>query len=461
MYSRAKRGVSHAGRIVIARSRSDNRFMTNVKETLCPKGSPHARNGSVTHERVARPYRLLEHDKKSLAPLLRLYKVGVIWGGKVPWHKEEVLPRATRANVFLSLILRKGMPRSIKVAPIRDKFDKCALDDDDDDEGIDSMTKIRCRICELLGENQGLNHGLSHPCHLTNLNHLRPGLNYSPLPNMNYLNHGLLNGLYLPQLKDMMLAAYLLRAGYRTTKGRSNPKRDLAPRTALNPHTIDQRPRNRIIQILTAAFYGSPPVFLVSPIFIAYRWIDTPAVSAEAAAAPLPRMCSFILKRDTDSPAPGNRARCRVSQRSQRAGSRSAYKGNNARFAPSEASPKRLRSRNLLVRNLQCLIDSSQQIARSIATHDCTGKENSPTTAIRYARITPRILRKNKYEKRHVEERESCYCFSTEIVGDEQRDEDDDGHEEDTFPQANKLFLARLDLPPVARNSICIFSCGF
>ena len=60
-----------------------------------------------------------------------------------------------------------------------------------------------------------------------------------------------------------------------------------------------------------------------------------------------------------------------------------------------------------------------------------------------------------------MEERESCYCFSTEIVGDEQRDEDDDGHEEDTFPQANKLFLARLDLPPVARNSICIFSRGF
>jgi len=91
---------------------------------------------------------------------------------------------------------------------IWDKFDKCALDDN---EGIDSMTKIRCRICELLGEDQGLNHGLSHPCHLTNLNHLRPGLNYSSLPNMNYLNHGLLNGLYLPQLKDMMLAAYLLR----------------------------------------------------------------------------------------------------------------------------------------------------------------------------------------------------------------------------------------------------------
>jgi len=28
-----------------------------------------------------------------------------------------------------------------------------------------------------------------------------------------------------------------------------------------------------------------------------------------------------------------------------------------------------------------------------MATHDCTGKENSRTTTIRYARITPRILR--------------------------------------------------------------------
>lgn len=77
------------------------------------------------------------------------------------------------------------------------------------------MTKNRCKICELLGEDhQVLNHGLSHPSHLTNLhqlNHLSPGLNYNPNPNMNYLNHGLLNGLYLPQLKDMMLAAYLLR----------------------------------------------------------------------------------------------------------------------------------------------------------------------------------------------------------------------------------------------------------
>ncbi|KYM95467.1 hypothetical protein ALC62_13895 [Cyphomyrmex costatus] len=236
MYSRVKGGVSHASRIIIARSRPDNRFMTNVKETLCPKGSPHARNGSVTHEE----------------------------------------------RIFISRPSRKGMPRSVKVAPIRDKFHKCALDDDD--EGIGSMTKIRCRICELLGEDQGLNHGLSHPCHLTNLNHLRPGLNYSPLPNMNYLNHGLLNGLYLPQLKDMMLAAYLLRA---------------------------------------------------------------------------------------------NRARCRE------AGSRIAYKRSNAKSAPSDA--------------------------RSMATHDCTGKENSPTA----------------------------------------------------FPRANKPFLARLDLPPVARNSICIFSRGF
>ncbi|XP_024937296.1 uncharacterized protein LOC107264252 isoform X1 [Cephus cinctus] len=79
------------------------------------------------------------------------------------------------------------------------------------------MTKNRCKICELLGENQVLNHGLSHPCHLSNLhqlNHLNPGLNYNVSPNMNYLNHGLLNGLYLPQLKDMMLAAYLLRGYY-------------------------------------------------------------------------------------------------------------------------------------------------------------------------------------------------------------------------------------------------------
>lgn len=29
------------------------------------------------------------------------------------------------------------------------------------------------------------------------------------------------------------------------------------------------------------------------------------------------------------------------------------------------------------------------------------------------------------------------------------------------FPRANEPFLARLDLPPVARNSICIFSHGF
>ncbi|KAI4474981.1 hypothetical protein M0804_014548 [Polistes exclamans] len=77
------------------------------------------------------------------------------------------------------------------------------------------MTKNRCKICELLGESQIPNHGLSHPCHLTNLHqlnhHLAPGLNYNSNPSMNYLNHGLLNGLYLPQLKDMMLAAYLLR----------------------------------------------------------------------------------------------------------------------------------------------------------------------------------------------------------------------------------------------------------
>ncbi|TGZ37150.1 hypothetical protein DBV15_05856 [Temnothorax longispinosus] len=287
--------------------------------------------------RVAQAYRLLGTIKSPWRRCRRRRRVcinrGVTWGGKVPWHKEEVnkslfITRDRRSNlkpkhiashsfakrnfqysvtelgqgcssrriegevpsevpwqsarsrrahsdivvykIYFCNTWRKelsleshdlpGVSRSFEVAaPIRDKLGKCVVDDDDDDEGIGSMTKIRCRICELLGEDQGLNHGLSHPCHLTNLNHLRPGLN-SPLPNMNYLNHGLLNGLYLPQLKDMMLAAYLLRVGSYDRRQR-NPKRDLAPRTALNPHehAIDQRPRNRIIQILTAAFYGSPP----------------------------------------------------------------------------------------------------------------------------------------------------------------------------------------------------------
>lgn len=77
------------------------------------------------------------------------------------------------------------------------------------------MTKnVRCRICELLGENQALRHS----CELTS-GHLRPpGLSYATVPNMNYVNHGLLNGLYLPQLKDMMLAAYLLRGKDRWCK---------------------------------------------------------------------------------------------------------------------------------------------------------------------------------------------------------------------------------------------------
>lgn len=89
---------------------------------------------------------------------------------------------------------------------------------------------------------------------------------------------------------------------------RRNPKRDLAPRTALNPHedTIDQLPCSRIIQILTAAFYGSPPVFLVSPIFIANRRSIRPqscrprrrAAAAAMVAAPLPRMCSFTFVRE-------------------------------------------------------------------------------------------------------------------------------------------------------------------
>ncbi|KAK0095986.1 hypothetical protein PV326_006845, partial [Microctonus aethiopoides] len=78
------------------------------------------------------------------------------------------------------------------------------------------MTKGRCKICELLGETEMTReHGLSHPCHLSSLhqlNHLNTsGINCNPNSSINYANHGLLNGLYLPQLKDMMLAAYLLR----------------------------------------------------------------------------------------------------------------------------------------------------------------------------------------------------------------------------------------------------------
>ncbi|CAD6201743.1 GSCOCG00002751001-RA-CDS [Cotesia congregata] len=61
------------------------------------------------------------------------------------------------------------------------------------------MTKNHCKICELLGERKvPEDHGLSHPQNSS----------------IDYANYGLLNGLYLPQLKDMMLAAYLLRGYY-------------------------------------------------------------------------------------------------------------------------------------------------------------------------------------------------------------------------------------------------------
>ncbi|XP_063994011.1 uncharacterized protein LOC135171409 [Diachasmimorpha longicaudata] len=75
------------------------------------------------------------------------------------------------------------------------------------------MTKSRCKICELLGESEiTREHGLSDPCHLSSLQQLNHfGLCYVPNSNIDYANHGLLNGSYLPQLKDMMLAAYLLR----------------------------------------------------------------------------------------------------------------------------------------------------------------------------------------------------------------------------------------------------------
>ncbi|CAG5097711.1 Protein of unknown function [Cotesia congregata] len=78
------------------------------------------------------------------------------------------------------------------------------------------MTKNHCKICELLGERKvPEDHGLSHPCHLSSLHQLNylniNGLNCSQNSSIDYANYGLLNGLYLPQLKDMMLAAYLLR----------------------------------------------------------------------------------------------------------------------------------------------------------------------------------------------------------------------------------------------------------
>lgn len=77
----------------------------------------------------------------------------------------------------------------------------------------DDATKSRCRICELIGENQMLNHGLSHPCHLANLhqlNHFNLELNYDYNTNVNYMNH-VINGNYLSRLKEMIVTACLLR----------------------------------------------------------------------------------------------------------------------------------------------------------------------------------------------------------------------------------------------------------
>lgn len=90
------------------------------------------------------------------------------------------------------------------------------------------MTKDRCKMCELLGERSiTADHGLSDPRHLASFHQLNHRLHSAPsgglvdiglaattinyATNPNYLEHGLLSGLYLPQLKDMMLPAYLLR----------------------------------------------------------------------------------------------------------------------------------------------------------------------------------------------------------------------------------------------------------
>ncbi|EZA52770.1 hypothetical protein X777_08485 [Ooceraea biroi] len=195
--------------------------------------------------------------------------------------KETLCPCAkdSARSVFLSLVLRTGMRPYVPDAltlPSKTWTRYACRTTHDTAQRCCRMTKnTRCRLCDLLGENQELR----HPCHLTS--HLRSGLSYGSIPNMNYVNHGLLNGLYLPQLKDMMLAAYLLRGKdhYRDITSRINRVKDSAIGVAIShrDHIESARARyrpaarNRIIQILTAAFYGSPPLFLVSPIFIVNR----------------------------------------------------------------------------------------------------------------------------------------------------------------------------------------------
>lgn len=85
------------------------------------------------------------------------------------------------------------------------------------------MTKNddRCKICHLAGASQVISaaEGLSHPCHQSANSHqpTSPGLNYTlNSSNINHINHApFLHDLHLPQLKDVMLAAYLLRGKFR------------------------------------------------------------------------------------------------------------------------------------------------------------------------------------------------------------------------------------------------------
>ena len=66
-------------------------------------------------------------------------------------------------------------------------------------------TKNRCKICELLGDKHEI-------CQLESLHHQLAG--HFAAYQQQQQQPNLLSGLYLQQLKDMMLAAYLLKGTY-------------------------------------------------------------------------------------------------------------------------------------------------------------------------------------------------------------------------------------------------------
>lgn len=99
------RNISLASHIVIARVAPIIVLWRMWKKHFVRRVSPHARNGSVTHKRLAgEAYRLLGAIKSPWRRCRVCINRGVTRGGKVPQRKEEVLG----ASVFLSLVLRKG-----------------------------------------------------------------------------------------------------------------------------------------------------------------------------------------------------------------------------------------------------------------------------------------------------------------------------------------------------------------